>query len=107
AARDLEVMTILRFWGEVLVSVEYGEYWRRMEARFAAAGATSRFYHPHHHHDGRDPLATAGAAARTHAGRLGACLAGLLAAPDGVERFAATERRVLALRLEFYDQFPI
>jgi hypothetical protein len=105
APGDLELMTILRFWGEVLVSVEYGEYWRRMEARFAAAGTTSRFYHPHHHHDGRDPLATAGAAARTHAGRLGACLVRLLGAPDGVERFATTERRVLALRLEFYDQF--
>ena len=102
---DLELMTIIRFWGEVLVSVEYGEYWRRMAGRFAAAGAASRFYHPHHHHDGRDPLATAGEDSATHSGRLGACLVRLLAGEDGEQRFAATEARVLALRIEFYDQF--
>ncbi len=102
---DLELMTIIRFWGEVLVSVEYGEYWRRMAGRFAAAKVPSRFYHPHHHHDGRDPLATAGEDSLTHSGRLGACLVRLLAGEDGAERFAATEARVLALRLEFYDQF--
>jgi hypothetical protein len=102
---DLELMTIIRFWGEVLVSVEYGEFWRRMEGEFAAAGAVSRFYHPHHHHDGRDPLATAGDDSATHSGRLGGCLVRLLGDDDGDERFASTEARVLALRLEFYDQF--
>ena len=102
---DLELMTIIRFWGEVLVSVEYGEYWRRMERRFAAAGAASRFYHPHHHHDGRDPLASSGDGAATHSARLGAILVRLLGEEGGEERFAATEARVLALRLEFYDQF--
>ena len=102
---DLELMTIIRFWGEVLVSVEYGEFWRRMESRFTAAGTPSRFYHPHYHHDGRDPLATAGDDAATHSGRLGACLVRLLDGDDGEERFAAAEARVLALRLEFYDQF--
>lgn len=102
---DLELMTIIRFWGEVLVSVEYGEFWRRMDAHFAAAGTASRFYHPHHHHDGRDPLATAGDDEATHSGRLGACLVRLLDGDDGEERFAATEARILALRLDFYDQF--
>lgn len=102
---DLELMTIIRFWGEVLVSVEYGEYWRRMDAQFGAAGAVSRFYHPHHHHDGRDPLSTAAEDSATHSGRLGAWLVPLLDGRDGEERFAATEARVLALRLEFYDQF--
>jgi len=104
-ATDLELMTIIRFWGEVLVSVEYGEFWRRMEGEFSAADAVSRFYHPHHHHDGRDPLATAGDDAATHSGRLGACLVRLLDGDDGEQRFAATEGRVLALRLDFYDQF--
>ncbi len=102
---DLELMTIIRFWGEVLVSVEYGEFWRRMEAQFAAVNAVSRFHHPHHHHDGRDPLATAGDDSATHSGRLGACLVRLLADDGGEQHFAATEARVLALRLEFYDQF--
>jgi hypothetical protein len=102
---DLEVMTILRFWGEVLVSVEYGEFWRRMRSGFDAAGTASRFYQPHHDHDGRDPLATAVESSCTHSGRLGACLVRLLAGDGAEERFAETERRVLELRFEFYDQF--
>jgi hypothetical protein len=102
---DVEVLTILRFWGEVLVSVEYGEFWRRMEGQFEAAGIASRFYHPHHHHDGAEPLAAAAESSTTHSGRLGLCLARLLPDGDAAERFAAAERRVLETRLRFYDQF--
>ena len=100
---DVGVLTMLRFWGEVVVSVEYGELWRRMEREFTAGG--SRFYHPHHHHDGREPLATADESSATHSGRLGACLARLLADDGAYERFARTEQQVLAGRLRFYDQF--
>jgi hypothetical protein len=102
---DIAVLTMLRFWGEVLVSVEYGEFWRRMEARFVAAGTASRFYHPHHHHDGREPLALASAASTTHSGRLGACLAGLLEADGAAQELAHVEQAVLETRLRFYDQF--
>lgn len=106
AEDDVAVLTILRFWGEVLVSVEYGELWRRMERAFGDAATQSRFYHPHHQHDGREPVAHASATSRTHSGRLGACLARLLPT-DGAaaECFERTERRVLASRLRFYDQF--
>ena len=102
---DLRILTILRFWGEVVVSVEYGEFWERMEGLFAAAGVTSCFYGPHHHHDGREPLASASPSAQTHSGRLGACLAPLLATGAGVEQLTRTEDQVLASRLRFYDQF--
>jgi len=102
---DLRILTILRFWGEVLVSVEYGEFWGRMDPLFAAAGVTSRFYRPHHHHDGREPLASASPSDQTHSGRLGACLAPLLAAGAAVEELARTEDQVLASRMRFYDQF--
>jgi len=102
---DVAVLTILRFWGEVLVSVEYGEFWRRMEGEFRAAGVASRFYHPHHHHDGREPLALASDASATHSGRLGACLARLLEADGAAEQFVRVEQQVLAARLRFYDQF--
>ena len=105
APGDVAVLAILRFWGEVLVSVEYGEFWRRMEPAFAAAGAASRFYHPHHHHDGREPLARASEASATHSGRLGACLARLLDSDAARELRAAVERGVLETRLRFYDQF--
>jgi hypothetical protein len=104
---DVGVLTILRFWGEVVVSVEYGEFWRRMEREFEAAGTASRFYHPHHHHDGREPLATASESSRTHSGRLGACLTSVLAADGALQRFASTEEQVLAGRLRFYDQFAV
>lgn len=103
---DAGVLTILRFWGEVLVSIEYGEFWRRMEGRFDASGRPSRFYHPHHHHDGREPLADASDASATHSGRLGACLARSLAGEGGApEAFDRAEAAVLAARMRFYDQF--
>jgi hypothetical protein len=105
AEGDVPVLATLRFWGEVLVSVEYGEFWRRMEPLFRGAGVTSRFYHPHHHHDGREPLATASHASSTHSGRLGACVARLLEADGAGEEFLRAERRVLAGRMRFYDQF--
>lgn len=103
---DAAVLTILRFWGEVLVSIEYGEFWRRMEGAFESAGRPSRFYHPHHHHDGREPLAAASDASTTHSGRLGACLARSLAREGGApEAFDRAEAAVLAARMRFYDQF--
>lgn len=102
---DIPVLAILRFWGEVLVSVEYGEFWRRMEGQFRAAGVSSRFYQPHHEHDGREPLATASQSSLTHSGRLGACLVGLLDVAGGTEQLARTEQQVLATRMRFYDQF--
>lgn len=102
---DVAALTILRFWGEVLVSVEYGEFWRAMQRHFVAAGVSSRFYQPHHHHDGREPLAAASAASATHSGRLGACMVRLLATADAAAEFIAVEQRVLRTRLRFYDQF--
>ncbi|MEA2240518.1 MAG: hypothetical protein QOD24_74 [Solirubrobacteraceae bacterium] len=105
AARDVGVLTILRFWGEVLVSVEYGQFWRRMDGQFQAAGTTSSFYRPHLQHDGCEPLATASESLQTHSGRLGGCLVRMLEADGDVEQFAETERRVLAARMRFYDQF--
>lgn len=102
---DLGVLTILRFWGEVLVAVEYGEFWRRMEGCFEAAGVGSRFYQPHRHHDGREPLALASDASTTHSGRLGASLAHQLRTEGAAESFARLEQRLLAMRLRLYDQF--
>jgi hypothetical protein len=106
ALGDAAVLTVLRFWGEVLVSVEYGEFWRRMEGELEAAGVASRFYHPHHHHDGREPLAAASDGSATHSGRLGACLVRSLEQESGaLEEFARVERALLAARMRFYDQF--
>jgi hypothetical protein len=105
APGDVRVLALLRFWGEVLVSVEYGEFWRRMEGQFRAAGVASRFYRPHHQHDGCEPLATASESLPTHSGRLGGCLVRLLVSDGDVQEFARAERAVLAGRMRFYDQF--
>jgi hypothetical protein len=105
ADSDIPVLTMLRFWGEVIVSVEYGEFWRRMKGQFDAAGVSSRFYQPHHDHDGREPLATASQSSSTHSGRVGACLARLLDDDRGAKLFVRTEEQVLAARMRFYDQF--
>ncbi|MFI5766382.1 hypothetical protein ACIA8F_36300 [Streptomyces sp. NPDC051563] len=80
---DLRLLTFLRFWGEVLVSVEYGRLWERMGPVFTGRGEGegggrgtgrgeggegsggggegsggggrngSRFYHPHLVHDAK------------------------------------------------------
>jgi hypothetical protein len=104
-ASDLRILTIVRFWGEVVVSVEYGEYWKRMAAQFDAAGVRSRFYFTHYSHDGRESLVTASTRSRTHSGRLGARVKQLLAASGTGDEFADLEAQVLELRLRFYDQF--
>jgi hypothetical protein len=102
---DVKVLTVLRLWGEILVSVEYGEYWRRMESDLGGDRARSRFYVAHQLHDGCEPLATASDASDTHSGRLGACLKRLLDDDRAAEQFIEVEEQVLALRLRFYDQF--
>lgn len=104
-ASDLKVLTMLRFWGEVVVSVEYGEYWKRMRPHFAAAERKSRFFYEHYSHDGREPLSTASTRSRTHSGQLGETLKGLLDTAEAAEVFAAVESSVLDLRMRFYDQF--
>ncbi len=107
ARSDVMVLTTVRFWGEVLVSVEYGVFWRRMEGTFRDAGQASSFYQPHHHHDGREPLATASPMSRTHSGRLGASLSRLLCTQAQVEQFARMEQQALDARIHFYDQFVV
>ncbi len=101
---DARLLTILRFWGEVLVSVEYGELWRRMEPRLGKN--ESVFYYPHYIHDAKvRPLATASPLATTHSDQLGMRLWQLLESDRARDLFKATEDDVLLLRKRFYDQF--
>ena len=107
ARSDVRVLTTVRFWGEVLVAVEYGVFWRRMQGMFRDAGQASCFYQPHQHHDGQEPLATASPTSQTHSGRLGASLARLLRTQGEVEQLARTEQQALDARIHFYDQFAL
>ncbi|MEO3766458.1 hypothetical protein [Streptomyces sp. B8F3] len=104
---DLRLLTLLRFWGEVLVSVEYGRLWPRMEPLLTHEGENrSRFYHPHHVHDAKThPLSAVSLLSGSHADRLAARLGELLSRETSTEVFRAVEERALQLKLGFYDQF--
>jgi hypothetical protein len=104
---DLRLLTILRFWGEVLVSVEYGRFWRRMEPLLTSGGENrSRFYYPHHVHDAKaHSLATASLLSATHSDRLGMRLSDLLTREDSGTCFREIEQAILDIKLDFYQQF--
>lgn len=104
---DAQLLTILRFWGEVLVSVEYGELWPRMASRLTDSGKNrSRFYYPHLVHDAKvRPLDAPSVLSATHSDQLGRRLWKLLGPADAQECFKRTERAVLDVKLGFYNQF--
>jgi hypothetical protein len=106
---DLRLVTLLRFWGEILVAVEYGRMWERMAPSFATGGgSSSRFYYPHHMHDAKaHPLTGVSLLSTSHSDRLATRLVDLLSrAPSGAP-FTATETRALRLKESFYDQFLV
>ncbi|GAA2245481.1 MULTISPECIES: hypothetical protein [Streptomyces] len=108
ADADLRLLTFLRFWGEVLVSVEYEHLWRRMEPVLAGEDGRnrSRFYYPHYVHDAKaHPLTTVSLLSATHSDRLATRISDLLARQGGAEAFRETEERALHLKTAFYDQF--
>lgn len=101
---DVRLLTILRFWGEVIVSVEYGELWRRMAQSLDRNKST--FYYPHHVHDAKmSPLAAASPLATTHSDQLGMRLWELLRTDTAKNSFMVTENEILQLKTRFYDQF--
>ncbi|MFF4343349.1 hypothetical protein ACFY00_25885 [Kitasatospora sp. NPDC001540] len=104
---DLRILTVLRFWGEVLVSVEYTRLWERMARRLTVEGENrSVFYHPHLLHDAKTaPLAGLAAEPGTHADALAARVAALLVDERSTAVFAELEERAYRIKAEFYDQF--
>ncbi len=107
---DLRLVTFLRFWGEVLVSVEYDHMWRRIGPILTAGGTNrSRFYHLHHVHDAKNrPLPNVSLLAGGHSDRLAARQVELLAAADptaAADAFRQVEQSAVALKTSFYDQF--
>lgn len=106
---DLRLLTILRFWGEILVSVEYGRLWNRMEPLLTQDGENrSRFYFLHHLHDAkRHSLATAGLLSTSHPDRLATRLREFLVSggEGAADAFKEAEQRSLQVKLRFYDQF--
>jgi hypothetical protein len=106
---DLRLVTLLRFWGEILVAVEYARMWERMAPSFTTGGgSSSRFYYPHHIHDAKaHPLAGVSLLSTSHSDRLATRLVDLLAQAPSSASFVATETRALRLKESFYDQFLV
>ncbi|WP_199548237.1 hypothetical protein [Streptomyces sp. N35] len=107
---DLRLLTILRFWGEILVSTEYTQLWPRMSPALVRDGVhRSHFYYPHLLHDGKaHPLSTVSLLATTHADKLARRLHTLLTSTEpaaAAEAFRAEEQRSLEVKVNFYDQF--
>lgn len=110
---QIRLLSLLRFWGEILVSEEYGRFWPRMKMEgLTERGGTqkrSRFYYPHHVHDARkiDFMATELGKPRTHSDRLGNILEIMLidSGVAGVEHCALIEKEIFELKYGFYDQF--
>jgi hypothetical protein len=98
---------MLRFWGEVRVSAEYGEYWRRIAKQFVTENKNrSRFYYPHFIHDAKkQPLVTVSSRSSTHADRLGVRLKQMLTSTQAEKCFMDMEQKVFQSKMEFYDQF--
>ncbi|MFF7789053.1 hypothetical protein [Streptomyces sp. NPDC007991] len=105
---DLRLLTFLRFWGEVLVSVEYEHLWPRMAPALTGEDGRnrSRFYYPHYVHDAKaHPLTTVSLLSATHSDRLATRISRLLTRPESRDAFRETEERALHLKSAFYDQF--
>lgn len=104
---DACLLTVLRFWGEVLVSEEYGLFWPRMAARLSGGGKIrSVFYYPHYIHDRKaNSLSSTSLLSSTHSDQLGMRLWQLLEKPGAHQGFREMEARILDHKLEFYDQF--
>lgn len=101
------LLTVLRFWGEVLVSVEYEELWPKMAPRLSDGGKIrSVFYYPHYVHDAKaTSLASISLLSSTHSDQLGLRLWQLLEEPGATVGFVEMEEAILKLKLGFYDQF--
>lgn len=104
---DLRLLALLRFWGEVLVSVEYGRLWPRMAPLLTGDGENrSRFYYPHHVHDAKaHPLSETSLLSATHSDRLGRRIGELLVHDGAAESFREVEQEALRIKRDFYDQF--
>jgi hypothetical protein len=104
---ELKVLTILRFWGEVLVAFEYQEYWKRLASYFnEREDGRSRFYQPHFEHDIKTKsLFDTSILETTHSDRLGFYLNRLLKTEGDRRNFINTEQAVFKVKYKFYDQF--
>jgi hypothetical protein len=110
---DLALIAFLRFWAEVLVSVEYECLWPRLSERLAhgpaADGVRSEFFYYHMIHDRRqsDIGAEHLLGGLTHAQELARLIGRLIPDERGLTCAMHQVDQACALKSRFYDQFEV
>jgi hypothetical protein len=105
---QVKLLTILRFWGEVLISAEYEMLWRRMQALGLGATGINRslFYYLHFIHDAKQkPLTHLSLIGSTHSDLLAVCLKTRLISEQAIAHCAQVEEKIVAVKTGFYEQF--
>jgi hypothetical protein len=109
--RQAGLVALLRFWGEVLVSVEYECFWKRISERLGDRHTQdkkrSEFYYFHMIHDSRgsDVGHENLLGGLTHSQELAVHLQGMLQSKETVNYCLKLEEAAFQLKYQFYDQF--
>jgi hypothetical protein len=105
------LLAFLRFWAEVLVSVEYSCLWLRISERLSNEQSShkirSEFYYFHMIHDSRnsDVGQESLLGGLTHAQELAIHLHKLIASEAALHSCLEAEQKAFELKYRFYDQF--
>lgn len=105
------IITILRFWAEVLISVEYQCLWKKISERLSASKSDknprSEFYYFHMIHDARiSDIGKEGLlGGLTHSQALALHLKKSIFSEEALEYCISLEKEVFQLKYQFYDQF--
>lgn len=109
--RQLALVCYLRFWAEVLVSVEYSYLWPRLSERLSHGDVPDRskseFFYYHMIHDSRqsDIGTDTLLGGLTHAQELARQISRLIPSEDAVACAMRQVDQACALKSRFYDQF--
>lgn len=101
---DIRLVTILRFWGEVLVGEEYSVYVKRIK-RMGLNERNSHFFWPHYKHDTKQASFHTTVDLNTHSDQFTVILQRLLITSEMIDFCAAVTKSVSEVRMGFYDQF--
>jgi hypothetical protein len=109
---DIKLLTLLRFWGEVLVAAEYEEYWEKRMSNyfFKNAENPSKFYYEHYEHDRKKEYKEKSQSEASHSDEIGRRLLDMIKnktkdETKALEAFIEMERKVLGIKSYFYKQF--
>lgn len=107
---QIRILTILRFWGEVLVAIEYQSFWEVLKTRGLSSEEgenKSVFYEPHIIHDSKGKSFTDNNYYElfNHSDRLTFQLKKFLKSFDDFNFCKKLSSEILSMKNEFYNQF--